>query len=426
MRRGQLGWLGMVPFFVVAGWAQERPNGFYLTSPLNVSAGYDANFVVNGTALDDTVAIITAPTFSWIKSTHRATFFVDYQPEFEVFSRHRNLDAWNHSATLRYSYRINSRLSLDAGDSFLSTEDASRSLADSQFLIPRGRFDQNSFFAGLKYRFGHRTQLFFRFDNAIATMTPAGTQTKVINQMTNAGTVTLDHTVDRHHSVTGSYSYLRIRPLDRDGLAGYSYQGMHALNAGYMYTLNPGFIFRATAGVVRTSRFTYTGGAAVEKRLGGLWLMAGYQRYLSFFGGFTPTGGAGGTVPSIQGSLPNSLFQAALLGLRGKLTKRVDVEFRGQRGRGSLGDRSVRSMIAQSRLDYRLSERFTVFACAEYYGQNVGQFSASPLSRRRYFGGLEIVLSHPPVSENARLRRGQIPTDAAERQAGEPHAPEER
>ena len=164
----------------------------------------------------------------------------------------------------------------------------------------------------------------------------------------------------------------------------------------------------------------------MEKQLGGLRVTAGYQRYLSFFGGFAPIGGtAAGVVPSANGSLPSSIFQAALLRVRGKLTKRLGVDFSGQRGLGKLGDRSVRSLVAQSRMDYKLSERLTVFACAEYYGQNIGQFLESPLSRKRYFGGLEIVLSRPPELDNSPRRRGQVPADSTTRQAEEPHAPEE-
>jgi hypothetical protein len=429
VRRGRLILLGVVPLLLTeaAGWAQERPNGVYLTSPLSLGSGYDSSFVVGSRAQSDTVVILTGPTFSWLKTTHRTRVSADYEPEFEIFSRYRDLNAWDHSATMRYSYQVDSRTSLDAGDSYLSTADASRSLADSQFLLPRGRFQQNSFFVGLKYRFGHRTQLFFRFDNAITTMTLEGAHARAIDQMTNAGTVTLDHTIDRHHSVTGSYAYLRVRPLDPNGPAGYSNQGVHALNAGYMYTVNPGLNFRAAGGVIRGSAFAYTGGGAVEKQLGGLWLMAGYQRYLSFFGGFAPIAGpSGGAAPFANGTQPNSLFQAASLRLRGQLTRRAGLALNGQRGSGSIGNRSVRTLIAQSRVDYKLSERLSVFASAEYYGQNVGQFSETPLSRRRYFGGLEIVLSRPPDLGNTPRPRGNVLGDHANRQAAETHLPEEK
>jgi hypothetical protein len=194
-----------------------------------------------------------------------------------------------------------------------------------------------------------------------------------------------------------------------------------------MYTVNPDLIFRVTGGVVRGREFAYTAGGAVEKQFRGLWMIAGYQRYLSFFGGLVATGGtASETVPFANGLQSNSIFQAVSLRARGNLTKRVGLEFKGERGQASLGDRSVRSLILQSRLDYRLSERVILFVRAEYYGQSISQFSESPLSRRRYFGGLEFVLSRPPQLEDNARRHGKTPTESEEPQTEEPHAPEER
>lgn len=382
-----------------AGWAQERPNGFYLASPLSLSAGYDDNFVVGSQELDDTVSILTAPTFSWIKTTRRTDFAVDYQPDFELFSRFSELNAWNHSSRLRYNYRLNPRLDFEAGNYFLSTMDATPRLAGSQFLPPRGRFKQNALFAGLKYRLAPQTKAIVRFDNAITTMALPG-PANLFDQMANAGTVTLDHTVNPHHSVTGSYSYLRVRPLDRDEFVGDSTQVLHTAGAGYTHTVNRDLIIRLVGGVVRGREVAYTMGAAVEKQLGNLWIIAGYQRYLSFFGGLAPSGGVIGGAPTFANGLsPDALFQAVSLQVRGKLTRRMGLEFKGQRGRETIGNRGVRSLIAQSRLDYELNERFTLFARAEYYGQNLNRFLASPLSRRRYFGGLEITLSRPPGAE---------------------------
>jgi len=386
------------------GLAQERPNGFFLSSPLSLSAGYDDNFEANSKVLDDKVLILTGPAFSWIKSTHRARFSVDYQPEFEMFSRYQDLNAWNHSATLRYGYRLTPRLSADVGNSYLSTSDASRQLAQSQFLLPRGRYQQNSFFAGLKYRLSQRTTVLARFDNAITALAKPGPEFNLSNQMASAGTVTVDHNVNRRHSVTGSYAYVYVRPFDKI-LAGYSYHTVHSLTSGYMYTGRAGFVFRVAGGVIRGREFAYTGGGAVEKQLGGVWIMAGYQRYLAFLGGLAGSGGITGVpTPASNNLLPDSLFQALSLRVRGKVTRRIGLEFNGQRGRTSLGDRGIRSVIAQSRLDYRLSERFTSFVRVDYYGQNLSPFSETPLSRRRYVAGLEITLSRPPEREGANRR----------------------
>jgi hypothetical protein len=414
-------------FASVAGLAQERPNGVYLTSPLGLSAGYDQGFISNSTALNDTVVLLTSPTFAWIANTHRASFSADYQAEYEIFSRYQNLDAWNHSATMRYSYRIAARLSFDAGDSFLSTTDASSRLADTQFLMPYGRFQQNSLFAGLKYRFSQRTLLTFRFDNAFTTMALPAPLTNQFNLMTNAGTVTLDHTITKHHSVTGSYAYVRVRPFDGNASVGASYPTVQTVNAGYLYTVNPGLLLRATGGVVRGPQFAYTAGGAVEKQWRGLWMMAGFQRYLSFFGGFEPGAApSNGAIPFADGLLANSVFEAASLRIRGNVTKRVGLDFKGQAGRASIGDRGVKSAIGQARVDYKLNDRLTVFARAEYYGQNVSEFSSFPLSRSRCLGGLEITLSRPPDKDDASNRRRQIPDAAPAPQAEGLQAPEEK
>lgn len=429
MRRGRLVLLSIVSALLVeaTGWGQERPNGLFATTPLSVSAGYDHNFIVKSGALSDSVAILTSPTVAWIKSTHRMRFSADYQAEFELFERYQELNAWNHASTLRYSYRINPRWSADAGNSLLSTSDSSRRLAESQFLLPRGRYQQNSLYAGLKYRLDRRTAFMFRFDNAVTALTLPGPRSNLSDQMASAGTMTVDHTVNRHHSVTGSYSYLHVRPLDRAGSAGYSYPAVHSVNSGYMYTVDSRLNFRLTGGVVRGREFAYTAGGAVEKYLGGLWIMAGYQRYLSFFGGFTPARGAAGeTIPFANGLLPDSLFQAVSVRVRGKLTKRVGLEFSGQRGRSNYGDQPVRSLIGQSRVDYQLNQRFILFARADYYGQNVSQFSESRLARRRYFGGLEIVLSRPPEQEGAARRRGRMPAESTQSQPAETQGSEER
>ncbi len=74
------------------GWAQEHPNGFFLTSPLSLSSGYDDNFVVGSQRQDDIVSLLNAPAFTWMRSTHRTTFSVDYQPEFEFFARGSGLE----------------------------------------------------------------------------------------------------------------------------------------------------------------------------------------------------------------------------------------------------------------------------------------------------------------------------------------------
>src|SRR5690349_11019363 len=110
-------WLVLLGFVSVCGIvtparAQERPNGFFLTSPLGISSGYDDNFVSGSRVLDGNVNILTSPTMAWFKSTHRTMFSVDYEGEFEMFPRDEGLDAWNHAADLHFRQQLTPRMSL--------------------------------------------------------------------------------------------------------------------------------------------------------------------------------------------------------------------------------------------------------------------------------------------------------------------------
>ena len=401
----------------------QRPDGFQLTTPLSLSAGYDQNFAVGAQTLDDTVTLLALPTFSWTRNTHRANFSIDYEPEFEIFSHHQDLNAWNHAATLRFTQRINGRLTLEAGDSFLSTMDASRRLVDSLPLLPRGRFRQNVLYTGLGYRLDGRTKLSFRFDTATVTMALPGAFTGKLDQMSGAGTVTLERTVNRHHALSGSYSYLLVRPL-KAGPSG-SIAGVQNFNLGYIYTVNPGLIFRLSGGAIRGGQTSFIGAAAVEKRLSGLWVAAGFERYLSFFGGLAPTGAAtAGAIPFVNGLAPNDVYQVASLRAWGKLTRRLGLEGSALRALNGVSpqNRAIKSAIAQFRLNYTLSERLTLFTQAAFYSQTANQFSQIPFSRRRYFGGLEIALSRP--RESAKGAHDPVDVTAHSADSDEPHGAE--
>jgi hypothetical protein len=285
----------------------------------------------------------------------------------------------------------------------------------------------------LGYRLDRRTTLSVRFDNATVTTALAGALASGLNQMSNAGTVTLERTVNRHHTLSGSYSYLLVHPLNT-GNSGNSI-GVHNVNSGYIYTVNPGLIFRFSGGLIRGQQSSFTGGGAVEKRVSGLWVAAGFQRYLSFFGGLAPAGAAPvGAIPFSNGLEAGNIYQVASLRAWGKLTKRMGLEGSALRGLDGVSpqNRPIKSVVGQFRLDYKLSERLTLFTRVEFYGQNINDFSQLPLSRRRYFGGLEIALSHH--RESAKGAHEAVDgtadtadsTDSVEPQGDEPQRHEDR
>ena len=392
--------------------AQDHPNGFYLTSPSSLSSGYDDHFNTISAQLDDVVTLVNLPTLAWMKSTHDTTFTVDYRPEFEIFSRYSNLDAWNSVASLHVTHQISGRLNVEAGDSFLSTMDPARELENSLLLLPLGRFNQNSAYASLGYRFSEKTKLIFRFDNAFTTATLPEPVAGRLDQVSNAATVTLNHTLTRHQKLSGSYSFLHVHPLD-ESVSG---TPTSVNQAGVTYTYeNPSLVIRLAGGVAVGSQSAFTGAAAVEKRFGGLWLAAGDQRSLSFFEDFVPVGvpeAAAG--PFAQGITPSSVYQVASLRAWGQLTRRVGIKAQLQRAVSGVNaqDISVRSLIAQVRMDYKLTDRLTFFVRLERYEQNANEFSPFPDSRNRYFAGVEFFLSRPPQPENTSGRRGKAPQES--------------
>ena len=402
--------------------SQHRPNGPYFTSPLSLSYGYDDNFVANGTALDDKVFLLTSPSLAWRKSTHRTRLSMDYEPEFEVFTRHREFDAWNHSAILRVNHRLNGRAAIDVGEYFLSTQDPSRRLDNSLLLLPRGLFQQNAFYTELGYRLDHRTKFIFRGDNAITRTSLTGPVAGKLNQVSASGTASVERTFGSHHTLTGNVGYLWVRPLDTKLFGGAT--GVEILNAGYIYTPNPGLLFRFFGGVVRGHPSAFTGAAAVEKRFGSTWLAAGYRRYLNFFGSMPGSGATQLDTPFAVGLAPDSIYQVVSLRAWGNITKRIGIEASGQRALIGLSrqNRQIKGGVGSLRIDYKLTARLTLFASTEYYGQNINEFAGMPMSRARYFGGLKIALTRPPEPENPPRKRGLPPDDS---QKGEPRLPED-
>jgi hypothetical protein len=414
MRRKPLVWQCAALTLTIAGaCAQEHQNGFSLTSPLSLSSGYDQGFIVGSSALNDTVTILTAPRFAWTDSTHRTDFFIDYQPQFELFARNPGLDAWNHSSTLRYGYRVNSRWSIDAGNLFLSTMDASSQLANSLLLLPLGRFLQNASYAGLNYRVNHQTKVSFRLDNAFTNTDLPGALAGRLDGNTIAFTATVDRIVTSRHKLSGSYSILHSHPLNPE-ISG-SPTNVQLVNLGYTYDIKPGLVLQLAAGAVMGTQSSFIGAAAVEKRLGGMWIAGGYQRYLSFFGGLAPLSDAPpGTVSFADGVTPSAVYQVGSVRAWGQLSKRLGMAASFQKALGG-GDAlygALSSDVAQARLTYKLSERVSAFVVAEHYGQSPNPFLDIPMSRNRYFGGVEIWVSHPRESLDAQNRHGKAPQES--------------
>ena len=279
-------------------------------------------------------------------------------------------------------------------------------LVNSLLLLPRGRYQENAFYTRVAYRLDHRTVLSARFDNALTTMALPGELSGRLDRVGFAGTATVDRTIGNRHAVSGSYTYLYVHGLQPGPAAGN--RGVQNVSVGYIYTANPGLTVRLSGGVTRAVQSSFTGAAAVDKKIGGVWLSAGYQRYLALFGGLAPNGSPAAPLPFAAGLAANSVYQVASLRAWGNLTNRVGLQGTLQRALNGVTpeNRGIKSVIGQFRVDYKLSDKLTVFARTDFYSQNLSEFSTFPMSRRRYFGGLEIALSRAPrLTEDPRPQK---------------------
>lgn len=403
---------------------QERPNGFYLTTPLLLGAGYEDHLFTGNGQLNDTSTILTGPTFEWVRSTHHAKFYVNYLPEFEMFATHSNLDAWNQQASARLEYRLDSRNSLEFGDSFLDTKDSSRQLENSLIILPYGQFLQNTFYGEYKYRWSAFTKLTFRLDNAVTTANLPGSLHNRLNEVGTAGSMTVDRSLTSRQNLSVSYSFLHVMPLSTQ--FGGSSTNVNLVMLGYTYQLNPTLLLRLSGGGIEGSESAINGAAILEKQLGDVWIAGGYQRYLGFFDGLPISGGftqAATAASFANGLAPVSVYQVVSLRATGQVTRRLKVTVVGEKSLSGTNHDGFpdRSLIGKLRLSYKLNNRLSLFAEAEHYGQNQNLLFDFPLNRNRFFAGFEITISRPPETQGGtnQRRRGNAADSDEQKQDGQ-------
>ncbi len=400
--------------------AQETSRGgFHLTAPLSLSYGRERKLRAGSRLIDDSVSVLAPPAISLTGKSLRNDFSLEYKPDFELFLRNRDLNAWNHDASLRYSYKLTRRATLELGDYFLETQDASRKLENSFFLLPRGRFQENSAYFGLGYRFSPHTTLDFRLDNTVTKVRlPEMPHADLLDQMSSSGSVSLSRDVSRRQRLTARYSFSKFRALAKqeDPLVAPSSRPHHSGSLVYTYTFDPNFFLELSGGAIHGRTTSYSASARLERRMRGFRVAAGYQRQLSVFGGIRLGGGLDAAPGFATGLLPSSLSEAVTLTFRGNIGNRVGIEGAGMGARTRSGDSSpeLKSLAGHLRLDYKLTERLIAFSTVGIYRQNVSVLLNTPLERTRYFGGVEILLSKP------RKREDSPPNASSEETGGNP------
>jgi len=291
-------------------------------------------------------------------------------------------------------------------DSFLKTQDPTRSLGESIFLMPRGDFRENVFNLTLDYRFARNTILSIGGNNTYSRWFLVGTtQTGKFTNLSSAGTVALSQIIRQRHRISASYSLLKIRELDAPGglsqASDLLSRPTHSAGLGYRYSKERGLTFEVSGGVMRGGIDSYSVTGQLEKHWSTLLLGVGYVRQISAFRVLvSPLTGV--VTPGISetqlasGVLPNNIIQAATFHYREKFGQHLGVELRGLAGRQNFitQGRNINSVTGRFRVYYAVSDRVSIFVGAESYDQNFNDLLGTSLARRRYLGGMMISLAH--------------------------------
>ncbi len=387
--------------------AQDRLSGFFWTSPVELSEVYDSGFVSEAHRYNDYDTILAGPTLAWLRTTHRTEFSIDYQPEFEMFARYGNLDSWNHSSTMRFTHRLDARWSLVAGNSLIVSSDPTRALGNSLVLLPRGRYVQDSLYLGTAYRLNGATKLTFRYDGAVNTMQLPAPITGELDHAANAASVTLDRSLTSTQGLSATYSFLHFTPFNEQ-ISG-APTNVQIVNGTYTWNVGEYTVLRAAGGYVGGPQNAVTWGLTAERSFGRLWTAAGYQRYVGFFGGLNPaTGPQAADVAFAEGIAPSSVYQVISFRAKGHVWGNFWMEAAAQRATDTGNDfaRGINSKIGTLRVDYKLTHRVSIFARADYYGQNINRFIDSPFSERRFSLGVAVNVDrrYRPADYSARRR----------------------
>jgi hypothetical protein len=360
-------------------------DGFALTSPADVTVGRDYGFLVNDQKLTDNIAVVRTPQLSFTNSSPRSDFNASYQPEGELFEHNSHLNALNQTGSAAFTFRITERLKFKATDDALQTHDPTRSIAGSLVFLPRHNFQQNLAHAAVNYDMTPQNTLIVSFDN-VAASAPLNTLAfPGTGHVRNSGAVSLEHTIKPKQTVTATYSVLTAGAQ----FGGVSYEGRFAGDL----TVN------LSAGLLEDGGQNYLVSGQVEKRVGAIWINAGYHRFLSVYG----TSIQGGTPIGNDLVLPvgvsrTSIYQVFSTGVAGKLSRRagIEVDAEATRNDSGIANRDINNWAGRLKLTYGVTDRLKIYTDLQLYNQTYNVFVGAPIDRQRYIAGIQFDVSEHP------------------------------
>jgi hypothetical protein len=424
--------ISATPLFAQQG--KTGYSGFSFVSPAEVSTGVDHNFLVDRTPadqkllvlslpasvllaapdlrplrLDDTVYLLKAPTLAYVSDGARRRFDATYQPEFEVFKHNSDQNSWNSNASVGYAHLLSRRWQFNVGDLYRSSNDPSRTLQNPLLLLPRSRYQENDFWSSLSFEQSQRTSYTVTFGHTLTTFGENDPlQRRILDTISKSLTVAFSRMLSRNRRLRLFYSVFSLTPWNRQKLKDDRVdnnfvafkQPAQSVNGEYRFALNPATVLEFSGGGIRTTGGTdMVFGVFVDRRWGDLWVGGGYSRSLSLF--------AGPRIALANGLSANSFYDIINAHLRGQPKPKVGLDVSVSASRSAYGTliNENRTLLGRGRIDYRLTDRTVGFISAETYIQNSNDFVTTPLTRSRFFVGIDYSFSSDSARRTSRLNR---------------------
>jgi hypothetical protein len=410
--------LCLIASSLYAQQARTGYTGFALTSPLEVSVGEDNGFLIDRTTnndrlfylslpasvqrstplyapkqYSDQVFLLNMPTLSFLGDSPRRELAFNYKPEFEIFRANGDQNSINHNFSAGFAYLLNRRTEIFAGDSYVSTNDPSRTMQVVSLLLPRSRYKENSLRASLSHALTEKTRFEVQFDDTTTYFSRFDPyQIRVLDTKTTGGAFVLSQQIGRTQRLRFGYSSLVTRPIDHQGTADPVVDSdrvgmgkpVHTELISYQKTFGRTAIADFSAGAIQgETGNSYLWSASADRRFGDIVVGGGFARTLVFL-----SGGRQFLAAGLQGA---DIYETATVRVRGKLSPRTTILFNvtASRDESELVVKRSKSLMGRLRLSYQLTDRTAMFTNVETYRQNKNDFVNSPLIRNRLFFGLE-------------------------------------
>ena len=392
-----------------AARGQERPVDFYATSPFNIQSGFESGVPNGNRRLNEPATIVTLPTFSLMRMSPRNDFTLYYQPEFEIFSSLHRLDSFNQNAGLRWIANMTPRWNFSANDVFTSTSDEGQRF-ESTFLLPRGPYRENGLYTSLNFDVTPNTRIKFRYENAFVAFEAVNlTKPLFFSRLGNTEGVTVEHHVTPRAKLSVSYSYLRAMSFDKYDTSGnliLPFAPTHFASSTFTFDATQSLLMEFTGGYVHNPTNSYLVGGLVEKHLPRMTIAGGFSRYLTFAG--SPSAASIDSAVDVTAARllpPDSISNTASFRAQGYFTYHWGIEatIMASRTAGATDFTTLRSAMGGVRVNYRISDRVSLFTSVGLYRQNANVILPVPISRSRFFGGIAYTFS-PTPDEIARHR----------------------